>query len=119
MSISINFHGAKRAKVTAFTVETGASYDFVTLDFEGEGNDAKLFLPYRQLLTAQIIASIFNGDYEDLAERIEDVLSDTNDMDVTFADFALAVACDLTGKDLTEAHMERRERRRVAKEAAA
>lgn len=45
---------------------------------------------------------------EELAERIEQVLSDTNDMDVSFADFGLAVACDLLGIDRDEIYAARR-----------
>lgn len=114
MSISINFHAAESANVTEFTEARGASRDFVTLAFEGERDEAKLFLRHDQLHMAMALADIFNGNLEGLAERIEEVLSDTNDMDVTFADFALAIACDLTGKDLTEAHMERRRQKEAA-----
>lgn len=116
MTILTTLLNPTKCTAKQYLPQPGDPSTFAAIRFsDGDGSNISVFWKGDRSAPALAIADIFNGNLEGLADRIEEVLSDASDMDVTFADFALAIACDLTGNDIDEAYRARRE----AKEAAA
>lgn len=107
--MKVNFHNPQRAISTEMTCASG---DFTTLQFSKHSDEVMLYLTSEQAGMARAIAAIFNGDIPALVSCIDKSIVATADrhrIDIPETDFALAIACDLIGKDLDEALRERRE----------